>query len=68
MNAAAADDEALERLLAPLREDPSRSAILTDVDGTIAPIVLDPEEAAVPERDPGAAAGAGASATPWSAA
>jgi trehalose 6-phosphate phosphatase len=46
---AAADGE-LERLLVPLREDPSRSAVLTDVDGTIAPIVQDPAEAAVPER------------------
>jgi trehalose 6-phosphate phosphatase len=43
-------DGALERLLGPLREDPSRSAILTDVDGTIAPIVLDPGDAAVPEH------------------
>jgi trehalose 6-phosphate phosphatase len=41
-------DEALQRLLAPLRERPDRSAILTDVDGTIAPIVQDPAEAAVP--------------------
>ena len=40
----------LERLIAPLREDPGRSAVLTDIDGTIAPIVLDPREAAVPER------------------
>jgi trehalose 6-phosphate phosphatase len=38
-----------ERLLEPLRADPGRSAILTDIDGTIAPIVLSPEEAAVPE-------------------
>jgi trehalose 6-phosphate phosphatase len=40
----------LERLLGPLAGDPARSAILTDVDGTIAPIVLRPEDAAVPER------------------
>jgi trehalose-phosphatase len=40
----------LEQLLAPLRADPGHSAILTDIDGTIAPIVLDPKEAAVPER------------------
>ncbi len=46
---AEAQDGALERLLAPLAGDPSRSAILTDVDGTIAPIVLKPEDAAVPE-------------------
>lgn len=49
MGSAEADDRALEQLLAPLRADPSRSAILTDVDGTIAPIVLNPTEAAVPE-------------------
>jgi trehalose 6-phosphate phosphatase len=40
----------LERLIAPLREDPGRAAILTDIDGTIAPIVLDPSEAGVPDR------------------
>ena len=34
--------------LAPLREDPGRSAILTDVDGTLAPIVERAEDAAVP--------------------
>ncbi len=39
----------LERLLGPLKNDPSRSAVLTDVDGTIAPIVLNPGDAAVPE-------------------
>jgi trehalose 6-phosphate phosphatase len=39
----------LEELLAPLREDPERGAVLTDVDGTIAPIVGDPSAAAVPE-------------------
>ena len=37
-------------LLARLRADPARAAILTDVDGTLAPIVPRPEEAAVPER------------------
>jgi trehalose 6-phosphate phosphatase len=36
--------------LAQLREDPARAAILTDVDGTLAPIVPRPEEAAVPAR------------------
>ena len=35
-------------LLEPLRADPSRAAILTDIDGTLAPIVERPEEAAVP--------------------
>src|SRR5262245_34698383 len=38
----------LEELLAPLRDDPARGAILTDVDGTIAPIVQDPKQAGVP--------------------
>jgi trehalose 6-phosphate phosphatase len=36
--------------LEPLRTDPARAAILTDVDGTLAPIVERPEEAAVPGR------------------
>jgi trehalose 6-phosphate phosphatase len=49
MGPAEADDGALERLLAPLREDPGSAAILTDVDGTIAPIVQDPADSAVPE-------------------
>ncbi len=35
-------------LLEPLRADPARAAILTDVDGTLAPIVERAEEAAVP--------------------
>jgi trehalose 6-phosphate phosphatase len=39
----------LESLIQPLREHPGRSAVLTDVDGTIAPIVHDPAAAAVPE-------------------
>lgn len=34
--------------LAPLREAPERAAILTDVDGTLAPIVERAEQAAVP--------------------
>ena len=34
--------------LEPLRSAPERTAILTDVDGTLAPIVERPEEAAVP--------------------
>ncbi len=37
-----------ERLLAPLRERPQSSAILCDIDGTLAPIVEHAEEAAVP--------------------
>jgi trehalose 6-phosphate phosphatase len=44
------DGEALDELLAPLRRDPARSAILSDVDGTLAPIVTDPSEARVPEE------------------
>lgn len=36
-------------LLGPLRQDLSRAAVLTDVDGTLAPIVERAEEAAVPE-------------------
>src|SRR3954447_5502545 len=36
-------------LLAPLRADPRSSAILCDIDGTLAPIVSDPEDATVPE-------------------
>ncbi|HEY5054165.1 MAG TPA: trehalose-phosphatase, partial [Solirubrobacterales bacterium] len=36
-------------LLAPLLADPARTAILTDVDGTLAPIAARPEQAAVPE-------------------
>jgi trehalose 6-phosphate phosphatase len=35
-------------LLQPLRADPARAAILTDVDGTLAPIAERAEEAAVP--------------------
>jgi trehalose 6-phosphate phosphatase len=35
-------------LLAPLREAPERSALVLDVDGTLAPIVARPELAAVP--------------------
>jgi len=40
----------LEEVLAPLRSDPSGAAVLLDVDGTLAPIVRDPEAATVPER------------------
>jgi trehalose 6-phosphate phosphatase len=49
MSNRAADESGLERLVAPLRENPARSAILTDVDGTIAPIVLKPSDAEVPQ-------------------
>jgi trehalose 6-phosphate phosphatase len=36
--------------LARLRADPAHAALLTDVDGTLAPIVPRPDEAAVPAR------------------
>jgi trehalose 6-phosphate phosphatase len=36
--------------LAQLRDDPTHAAVLTDVDGTLAPIALRPEEALVPPR------------------
>jgi trehalose 6-phosphate phosphatase len=36
--------------LAPIRKDPSGAGLLLDVDGTLAPIVERPEQAAVPER------------------
>lgn len=38
----------MEALLEPLRSDPGAAAILTDVDGTIAPIVDDPAAVVVP--------------------
>lgn len=41
-------DGAWEALLGPLREQPERAAVLTDVDGTLAPIVERAEEATVP--------------------
>ncbi len=40
----------LAAALESLRLDPPRTAILTDVDGTLAPIVEQPEKAAVPAR------------------
>jgi trehalose 6-phosphate phosphatase len=42
--------EAARAALEPLRADPSIGAILTDVDGTLAPIVERAEEAAVPAQ------------------
>jgi trehalose 6-phosphate phosphatase len=39
----------LAEALAPLRGDPARSAVLLDVDGTLAPIVRHADDAAVPE-------------------
>jgi trehalose 6-phosphate phosphatase len=38
-----------DAILEPLRADPERAAVLCDVDGTLAPIVDDPGDAAVPE-------------------
>jgi trehalose 6-phosphate phosphatase len=45
----ATGDRASRTQLEPLRAHPSETAILTDVDGTLAPIVERAEEAAVPE-------------------
>jgi trehalose 6-phosphate phosphatase len=39
----------IEDLLAPLREDPKHSAVLLDVDGVLAPIVAQPDDAHMPE-------------------
>jgi trehalose 6-phosphate phosphatase len=39
----------LAEALAPLRADPARSAVLLDVDGTLAPIVRHADDATVPE-------------------
>lgn len=36
--------------LAPLRDDPERSAILLDIDGTLAPIAEQPSDAHIPEQ------------------
>src|SRR3954452_22696945 len=44
------DAPELDRLLGPLRRNPGRSAVLTDVDGTIAPIVRDASQARVPDE------------------
>jgi trehalose 6-phosphate phosphatase len=40
----------IAQLIAPLRSGPASAAVLCDVDGTLAPIVGDPEDAAVPPR------------------
>ncbi len=40
----------LAAAIAELRSDPGRTAVLTDVDGTLAPIAGRPEQAAVPAR------------------
>jgi trehalose 6-phosphate phosphatase len=45
-----ASDRAGAGFLEALRSDPARGAVLTDIDGTLAPIVARPEQAAVPPR------------------
>lgn len=40
---------ALRALVTPLREQAGSTAVLSDIDGTLAPIVADPHDAAVPE-------------------
>jgi trehalose 6-phosphate phosphatase len=40
----------IAELIAPLRADPGATAVLCDIDGTLAPIVPDPEDAAVPDE------------------
>jgi trehalose 6-phosphate phosphatase len=40
----------LEQLLEPLRGRPQATAVVCDIDGTLAPIVARPEDAAVPAR------------------
>jgi trehalose 6-phosphate phosphatase len=42
-------DGTLRELLEPLRRDPERSAVLLDVDGVLAPIVSQPDDAHMPE-------------------
>lgn len=39
----------LGEVLEPVRADPAAAGLLFDIDGTLAPIVADPEDAAVPE-------------------
>jgi len=45
---AAARASGIEALVAPLRDDAARTAILSDIDGTLAPIVERPDDAVVP--------------------
>jgi trehalose-phosphatase len=48
MTAARAVPGDVAQLITPLRDDPRSSAVLCDIDGTLAPIVLDPGQARVP--------------------
>jgi trehalose 6-phosphate phosphatase len=48
-----ATDDSAFALMAPLLVDPATSAILTDFDGTLSPIVADPEEARALPAAPG---------------
>jgi len=50
VSAGAETGGARRALVAALRAEPERTAILTDVDGTLAPIVERPEQATVPPR------------------
>src|SRR3954447_26307096 len=43
------DAATIEQLLQPLRDAPERSAVLLDVDGVLAPIVQQPDDAHMPE-------------------
>jgi trehalose 6-phosphate phosphatase len=47
--ASAATEQDLGTLIAPLVDDPSATAVLSDIDGTLAPIAQDPQQVAVPE-------------------
>ena len=40
----------IAELVAPVRAEPGAAAVLCDIDGTLAPIVPDPEDATVPEE------------------
>jgi len=48
--------ERIRAAIEPLRADPARTAILSDLDGTLAPIVARPEQTAIPDRARGALA------------
>jgi trehalose 6-phosphate phosphatase len=50
MTAEPAVEARMVQLLAPLRADAGTAAVLCDIDGTLAPIVDDPEAATVPEE------------------